>query len=146
MVEPVSVIIGSDSNNNWNGLDEEREDSHVEDSVRLDRLSLEQGKMADTRGSTASLDFVIHSSDDGDKDEEKDDGEGKEYDRFTGFEESKEQDNVAEDEEDFDDSRPGPSGLGSVNGNINSGTLGEPMGLSSHSFVTSWLFCFSLFC
>ena len=55
----VSIITGNiiDSDSDWNGSEEE--DSHVEDSMRLDRLSLEQGKMADTRGSVISLDFFV---------------------------------------------------------------------------------------
>ena len=53
------VVSVSDSNNNWNGSDEKREDRHIKDSIRLDRLSLEQGKITDTRGSITSLDFVI---------------------------------------------------------------------------------------
>ena len=55
----VSIITGNniDSDSDWNGSEEE--DSHVEDSMRLDRLSLEQGKMADTRGSVISLHFFV---------------------------------------------------------------------------------------
>ena len=55
----VSIITGNniDSDSDWNGSEEE--DSYVEDSVRLDRLSLEQGKMANTRGSVISLDFFV---------------------------------------------------------------------------------------
>ena len=123
-----------DSNSDWNGSDEE--DSHIEDSMRLDRLSLEQGKMADTRGSITSLDFLY-------KEvmmammiaKTMTDGEGKVYDRFAGIEEQKEED-------DFDDSHPGPSGVGSVSGNSgtvggNSGTVGGPVDQRSHPFVTS---------
>ena len=53
------VVSVSDYNNNWNGSDKKREDRHNKDSIRLDKLSLEQGKITDTRGSITSLDFVI---------------------------------------------------------------------------------------
>ena len=45
----VSVILGNDSDSDWNGSDEERENEAEEDSFRVDKLSMEQSKMADTR-------------------------------------------------------------------------------------------------
>ena len=47
----VSVILGNDSDSDWNGSDEERENDAEEDSFRVDKLLMEQGKMVDTRGS-----------------------------------------------------------------------------------------------
>ena len=55
----VNCIIGSNSDSDWNGSDEEGETILADDSLLLDRLSLEQGNMADTRGSVALLHFVI---------------------------------------------------------------------------------------
>ena len=50
----VDVLFDSDNNSNWNGSDEERENWLEEGSFRMDRLSMELGKMADTLGSTYS--------------------------------------------------------------------------------------------
>ena len=66
------VVSVSDSNNDWNRSDEKREDRHNKDSIRLDRLSLEQGKITDIRGSITSLNFVIQGDDDDSKDDEDD--------------------------------------------------------------------------
>ena len=59
----VSVFAGSDSDSDWNGSEEEMEDYLEDNSLRVDRLSMELGKMVDTRvrarGSVALLDFVI---------------------------------------------------------------------------------------
>ena len=52
----VSVILGNDSDSNWNGSDEERENDAEEDSFRVDKLLMEQSKMADTR---VSIDFTV---------------------------------------------------------------------------------------
>ena len=43
----VSIILNGDLDSHWNISDEEREEGFVSESVRLDRLSMEQGKMAD---------------------------------------------------------------------------------------------------
>ena len=47
----VSVILDSDSDSDWNKSDEEREEGFDSESFRMDRLSMEQGKMADKLGS-----------------------------------------------------------------------------------------------
>ena len=47
----VSVILGNDSDSDWNGSDEEKENDAEEGSFRVDKLLMEQGKMADTCGS-----------------------------------------------------------------------------------------------
>ena len=52
----VSVILGNDSDSDWNGSDEERENEAEEDSFRVDKLLMEQSKMADTR---VSIDFTV---------------------------------------------------------------------------------------
>ena len=46
----VSVIFHSDSDSDWNRSDEEGEDCFGDDSLRVDRLSMELGKMAAQRG------------------------------------------------------------------------------------------------
>ena len=43
----VNVILGDISDSDWNESDEER----LEDSYTLDKLTMDQGKMADTRDS-----------------------------------------------------------------------------------------------
>ena len=50
----VSIILDSDSNSNWNKSDEEREEGFDSESFRMDRLSMEQGMMADKRGSVVT--------------------------------------------------------------------------------------------
>ena len=52
----VSVILGNDSDSDWNGSDEEGENDAEEDSFRVDKLLMEQSKMADTR---VSIDFTV---------------------------------------------------------------------------------------
>ena len=61
-----------------------------------------------------------------DEEDEEDNGDGEVYDGLDW-----------DDEEDFDDNRPGPSGLGSVSG-VNSGALGGTTDLCSHSFHSSY--------
>ena len=66
------------------------------------------------------MDGKIDGEDDGKddgEDDSKDDGEDDDGDRF-------------------DDSHPGPSGLGSMSGDINAGFLGGPVGLCSSSFLS----------
>ena len=46
----VSIITGSDSDSDWNDSDGGADYSVREDSYRVDRLTMDQGKMADTRG------------------------------------------------------------------------------------------------
>ena len=46
----VSVIFCSDSESDWNRSDEEGEDCFGDDSLCVDRLSMELGKTADKRG------------------------------------------------------------------------------------------------
>ena len=47
----VTNILNSDSDNNWNKSDKEREDTK---SFQMDRLSIEQGKLADKCGSVVT--------------------------------------------------------------------------------------------
>ena len=47
----VSTITGEDSDSNWNDSEEEQEDYFKEESLRVDRLTMELGKMSDIRGS-----------------------------------------------------------------------------------------------
>ena len=55
----VSVIFDSDCDSDWNGSDEEQDSWLEEDSFRMDRLSMELGKMADTRDSVFYSMFCI---------------------------------------------------------------------------------------
>ena len=50
----VSVILDTDSDSDWNKSDEEREEGFDSESFRMDRLSMEQGKMADKLGSVVT--------------------------------------------------------------------------------------------
>ena len=50
----VSVILDDDSDSNWNKSDEEREDGFDSESFQMDRLSMEQGRMVDKRGSVVT--------------------------------------------------------------------------------------------
>ena len=50
----VSVILDTDSDSDWNKSDEEREEGFDSESFQMDRLSMEQGKMADKRGSVVT--------------------------------------------------------------------------------------------
>ena len=50
----MSVILDSDSDSDWNKSDEEREEGFDSESFRMDRLSMEQGKMADKLGSVVT--------------------------------------------------------------------------------------------
>ena len=50
----VSVILDTDSDSDWNKSDEEREEGFDSESFRMDRLSMEQGKMADKLGSAVT--------------------------------------------------------------------------------------------
>ena len=50
----VSVILDTDSDSDWNKSDEEREEGFDSESFRMDRLSMEQGKMADKLGSVVA--------------------------------------------------------------------------------------------
>ena len=43
----VSIITGEESNGNWNDSEEEQEDYFEEESLRVDRLTMELGKMSD---------------------------------------------------------------------------------------------------
>ena len=52
----VSIITGNNSDSDWNDSDEEE---LREDSLLIDKLSMELGKMADTRASVTSVDFVV---------------------------------------------------------------------------------------
>ena len=73
--------------------------------MRLDRLEIELGKMADTCGSFYMLDFATDVGEESEKDEGDDDSE-----------------------EDIVDNLPGPLGLGSVSED-SSEILGGPMDL-----------------
>ena len=44
----VSVLTGSDTDSDWNESEEEREDCFEDTSVRVDRLSMELGKIVNT--------------------------------------------------------------------------------------------------
>ena len=55
----VSIIFSSDSDSDWNGSEEEGEGCLEDDSLRMDRLSMELGKMADTRGVLTLLYFIV---------------------------------------------------------------------------------------
>ena len=55
----VSIIFSSDSDSDWNGSEEEGEGYLEDDSLRMDRLSMELGKMADTCGVLTLLYFVV---------------------------------------------------------------------------------------
>ena len=55
----VSVIFNSDSDSDWNGSEEEGEGCLEDDSLRMDRLSMELGKIADTRGVLTLMYFVV---------------------------------------------------------------------------------------
>ena len=50
----VSVILDTDSDSDWNKSDEEREEGFDSESFRMDRLSMEQGKMANKLGSVVT--------------------------------------------------------------------------------------------
>ena len=54
----VSVILGSDSESDWCESDEEREDVLEEESFWMDRLVMEQSKMAATCGDVNSLEIL----------------------------------------------------------------------------------------
>ena len=43
----VSIIKGEDSDSNWNDSEEEQEDYFEEESLRVDRLIMELGKISD---------------------------------------------------------------------------------------------------
>ena len=47
----VSIIKGEDSDSNWNDSEEEQEDYFEEESLRVDRLTMELGKMSDIHDS-----------------------------------------------------------------------------------------------
>ena len=119
----VSIITGEESNTNWNDSEDEQEDYFEEESLRVDRLTMELGKMSDTRGSVFYF-ISLCLDNDGGQDGEKDDGDD------------------GKDDIDFDDSLPGPSGLGTVSGD-NSGTLDGPVHLRSNSFLSSHSYSFS---
>ena len=55
----VSLLFSNDSDSDWNGSDEEEENYEEDDSLHVDRLAMEQGKMADTRGAPSLLYFVV---------------------------------------------------------------------------------------
>ena len=55
----VSIIFSNDSDSDWNGSEEEGEGCLEEDSLHMDRLSMELVKMADTRGVLTSLHVVV---------------------------------------------------------------------------------------
>ena len=54
-----SVIFDSDCNSNWNRSNKELDSWLEEDSFRMDRLSMELGKMVDTRDSVFIRCFCI---------------------------------------------------------------------------------------
>ena len=55
----VSLLFSNDSDSDWNGSNEEEENYEEDDSLRVDRLAMEQGKMVDTRGALSLLYFVV---------------------------------------------------------------------------------------
>ena len=55
----VSILFSNDSDSDWNGSDEEEENYVEDDSLRVDKVAMEQGKMADTRGALTLLCFVV---------------------------------------------------------------------------------------
>ena len=55
----ISVIFSSDSDSDWNGSEEEGEGCLEDDSLHMDRLSMELGKMADTHGVLTLQYFVV---------------------------------------------------------------------------------------
>ena len=55
----VSLLFSNDSDSDWNGSDEEEENYEEDDSLRVDRLAMEQGKMADTCGALSLFYFVV---------------------------------------------------------------------------------------
>ena len=59
----VSVITGSDSDSDWNSSDEERDGFLEEELFQMDRLTMEQGKMAATRGIVNLLYLLYKASD-----------------------------------------------------------------------------------
>ena len=115
----VSIITGEESDTNWNDSEEEQEDYFKEESLKVDRLTMELGKMSDIRGSVFYFISLCLGNDGGQDDEKEDGNDGK--------------DNI-----DFDDSLPGPSGLGTVS--EDSGTLDGPVHLSSNFSLLSFLF------
>ena len=58
----VSVILDSNCDSDWNGSDEEQDSWLKDDSFRMDRLSMELGKMADTCDSVFFSMFCIRRS------------------------------------------------------------------------------------
>ena len=55
----VSIIFSSDSDSDWNDSEDEGEGYLEDDSLHTDRLSIELGKMADTRGVLTLLYFDV---------------------------------------------------------------------------------------
>ena len=57
----VTNILDSDSDSNWNKSEKEREEGFDSKSFQMDRLSIEQGKLADKCGSVALLNFLYNT-------------------------------------------------------------------------------------
>ena len=55
----VSIMFSSNSDSDWNGSEEEGKGCLEEDSLHMDRLSMELVKMADTRGVLTLLYVVV---------------------------------------------------------------------------------------
>ena len=54
-----SILSSSNFDSDWNESEEEEENYMEDNSLRADRLAMEQGKMADTRGILTLICFVV---------------------------------------------------------------------------------------
>ena len=55
----VSILFSSNSNSDWNGSEEEEKSYLEDDSLHVDRLSMEQCKMTYTRGVLTLLYVIV---------------------------------------------------------------------------------------
>ena len=94
----VSIITGEDSDN-WN---EEQDDYFEEESLRVDRLTMELGKMSDIRGSNFYF-ISLCLDNDGGQNGEKDDGNDDGKDDGDHDEKDNSDDDGKDNRGDFDD-------------------------------------------